>query len=228
MKYFGSGPVKFVRIHPWSIWRDSCRLQSNRTPWNQRLSTQKHRGNWVGELSAVLLGLRSTVKEGLGTSAAEAVYGERLQLPGSLISTPMDPPSPAFVDDFRRHTYGSLFIPATHHGSKVFFCGPEALRAASHVLVFQDQVCPPLTRPYKGPYRVISRSRDYFTMDLDGREDSVSISCLIPCRSLTETVGPSPMTTQSVNPRLKSSLRSTTSPPMILRKVRFNLTKPST
>ena len=78
-------------------------------------------GNWVGEISAVLLGLRSTVKEGLGTSAAEVVYGETLRLPGSLISTPMDPPSPAFVDDVRRHAYGSLFTPATHNGSKGFF-----------------------------------------------------------------------------------------------------------
>ena len=55
----------------------------------------------------------------------------------------------------------------------------------------------------------------WWIVGLDGREDSVSISCLIPCRSLTETVGPSPTTTRSVNPRLKPSLRSTTSPPMI-------------
>ena len=57
----------------------------------------------------VLLGLQSTVKEGLGTSAAEAVYGETLRLPGSLVSTPTDPPSPAFVDDVRRHAYGLSF-----------------------------------------------------------------------------------------------------------------------
>ena len=76
-------------------------------------SSDNASGNWVEELPAVLLGLRSTVKEGLGTSAAEAVYGEPLQLPGSLVSTPTDPPSPAFVDDVCRHAYGSLFIPAT-------------------------------------------------------------------------------------------------------------------
>ena len=191
-------------------------------------SSNNASGNWVKELPAVLLELRSTVKEGLGTSAAEAIYGEPLRLPGSLVLTPKDPSSPAFVDDVRRHAYGSLFTPATPHRSEGVSRGPEALRAASHVLVCQDQVCPPLTRPYKGPYRVISRSRDYFTLDLNGREDSVSISCLIACRSLTETVGPSRKTTRSVNPRLKPSLRSTTSPPMILRKFRFNLTKPST
>ena len=172
-------------------------------------------GNWVEELPAVLLGLRSTVKEGLGTSAAEAIYGEPLRLPESLVSTPTDPPSPAFVDDIRRHAYGTSFIPATRHGSEGVSRGLEALRAASHVLVHQDHVRPPLTRPYKGPYRVISRSRDYFTLDLDGREDSVSISRLVPCRSLTETVGHSPTTTRSVNPRLKPPLRSLTSPPMI-------------
>ena len=166
------------------------------------------------ELPAALLRLRSTVKEGLGTSAAEAVYGESLRFPGSLVSTPTDPPSPDFVDDVCHHAYGSSFIPATRHGTEGVSCGLEALRAASHVLVRHDQVHPPLTRPYKGPYRVISRSRDYFTLDLDGREDSISISRLIPCRSLTETVGPSPTTTRPENPRLKPSLRSTTSPLM--------------
>ena len=58
-------------------------------------SSDNASGNWVEELPAVLLGLRSTVKEGLRTSAAEAVYGEPLRLPGSLVSTPTDPPSPA-------------------------------------------------------------------------------------------------------------------------------------
>ena len=178
-------------------------------------SSDKASGNWVEELPAVLLRLQSTVKEGLGTSAAEAVYGKPLRLPGSLVSTPTDPPSPAFVDDVRRHAYGLSFIPATRHGSEGVSCGLKALRAASHILVRQVHVRPPLTWPYKGPYRVISRSLDYFTLDLDGREDSISISRIIPCRSLTETVGPSPTTTRSVNPRLKPSLRSTTSPPMI-------------
>ena len=109
-----------------------------------------------------------------------------------------------------------------------FSRGFEALQAASHILVRQDHVRRHLTRPYKGPYRAISRSRDYFTLDLDGREDSISISRLIPCRSFTETIGPSPTTTRSVNPRLRPSLRSTTSPQMIFKKVQFNLTKPST
>ena len=106
-------------------------------------------GNWVKELPTVLLGLRSTIKECLGTSAAEAVYGEPLRLPGSLVSTSTEPPSPAFVDDVRRHAYGSSFIPATRHGFEGVSHGLEALRAASHVLVRQDQVCPPLTLPYK-------------------------------------------------------------------------------
>ena len=124
------------------------------------ISSDNASGNWVEELSAVLLGLRTPVKEGLGTSAAEAVYGEPLRLPGCLVSTATDPPSPAFIDDGRRHAYGLFFTPATHHGSKGISRSPEALRAASNVLVCQDQVCPPLTRPYKGPYRVISCSQD--------------------------------------------------------------------
>ena len=191
-------------------------------------SSDNTSGNWVEEFPMVLLRLLSIVKEGLGTSAAEAVYGEPLRLPGSIVLTSTDPPSPACVDDVRRHTYGSSFIPATCHGSKGFSRGLDGLQAASRILFRQDQVRSPLTRLYKVPYRVISRSRDYFTLDLDGQEDSVLISRLIPCRSLTETDRPSPTTTQPVNPRLKPILRSSTSPPTTLKKVRFSLTKPST
>ena len=192
------------------------------------VSSDNASGNWVEELPAVLLGLRSTVKEGLGTSAAEAVYGEPLRLPGSLVSTPTDPPSPGFVDDVRHLAYGLSFIPAIRHGSEGFSRNFEALRAASHILVRQDHVPPPLTQPYKGPYRVIGRSRDYFTLDLDGREDSISMSRFIPCRLLTETDSPSPTTTRPVNPRLKPNLWSPTSLPMTLKKVRYSHTKLST
>ena len=101
-------------------------------------SSDNASGNWVEELPAVLLGLQSTVKEGLGTSAAEAIYSEPLQLPGSLVSTPTDTPSPAFVDDVCHHVYGSSFIPATRHKSEGVSHGLEALRATSHILLCQD------------------------------------------------------------------------------------------
>ena len=38
----------------------------------------------------------------------------------------------------------------------------------------------PLDMPYKGPYRVIHRTRKYFILDLDGRQDSVSLDRVKP------------------------------------------------
>ena len=137
------------------------------------VSSDNTSGNWVEELPAVLLGLRSTVKKGLG-----------LPLPKPFMVNPCDFQGASSRHPRIHHPQVSSMMSAVilRHGSEGFSRGLEALRAASHVLIRQDQVRPPLTQTYKGPYRVISRSRDYFTLDLDGQEDSISISRFIPCR----------------------------------------------
>ena len=104
VRLFGSFTPKTTSYHPQAnglVERFHRSLKASLMASSDNVS-----GNWVEELPAVLLGLWLTVKEGLGTSAAKVVYSEPLRLPGSLVSTPTDPPSPAFVDDVRRHAYG--------------------------------------------------------------------------------------------------------------------------
>ena len=56
----------------------------------------------------------------------------------------------------------------------------KKLDTCTHVFVRQDHVQKPLDMPYKGPYRVIRRTRKYFILDLDGRRDSVSLDRVKP------------------------------------------------
>ena len=58
---------------------------------------------WFHHLPFVLLGLRVSMKEDLGYSPAEAVYGEPLRLPGELISTNPDSTSNHWATDLRQH-----------------------------------------------------------------------------------------------------------------------------
>ena len=54
------------------------------------------------------------------------------------------------------------------------------LLTTSHVFVRTDAVRKPLEQPYKGPFKVISRSDKFFVLDLNVRKDTVSIDRLKP------------------------------------------------
>ncbi len=55
------------------------------------LRAQPNPQNWVDCLPLVLLGMRAAIKEDVGFSAAEMVYGSTLRQPGEFIS-PMNQP----------------------------------------------------------------------------------------------------------------------------------------
>ena len=89
----------------------------------------------------------------------------------------------------------------------------------------QDQVQPPLSRPYRGPYRVLDRQQDYFILEINGTPDSVSITRLKPAITTDEFLGqerrieppmtsfdvPSPSTPQSQPPSETTGPRPTRS-----------------
>lgn len=68
------------------------------------LKAQPTRGSWIDNL--ILLALRSTLRQDLGGTVAELVYGSTLRLPGDLVHAP-PPRSPsvsAYVDQLRSAT----------------------------------------------------------------------------------------------------------------------------
>lgn len=56
----------------------------------------------------------------------------------------------------------------------------SSLHTTSHVFVRHDAVRKPLQQPYDGPYLVLDRSAKFFTLDIKGRKDTVSIDRLKP------------------------------------------------
>jgi transposase InsO family protein len=50
------------------------------------LKAKLNSSNWFNELPLVLLGIRTALKQDLGCSAAEMVYGQTLRLPGEFFS----------------------------------------------------------------------------------------------------------------------------------------------
>ena len=55
---------------------------------------------------------------------------------------------------------------------------PPALSTCTHVFVRVDAVKKPLQPPYNGPYRVIKRTAKFFFLEINGKQDSVSIDRL--------------------------------------------------
>ena len=66
-------------------------------------------------------------------------------------------------------------VPRTRHRPSYI---PPDLATCTHVFVRHDAVRKPLRPPYDGPFRVVSRTDKYFTLDLNGRQDTVSIDRL--------------------------------------------------
>ena len=56
----------------------------------------------------------------------------------------------------------------------------KELSTCTHVFVHNDAVRKPLQPPYEGPFRVIDRATKYFTLDLNGQKDKVSLDQLKP------------------------------------------------
>ena len=108
------------------------------------------------------------------------MYGTTLRLPGAFFSTPaVDSDPSGYVTDLRnrmRALKATPPRPAVNVSPRV----SNALNDATHVFVRHDAVRKPLQPPYDGPFRVLSRSDNYYTLDINGRTDTVTLCRLKP------------------------------------------------
>ncbi len=84
------------------------------------------------------------------------------------------------------------------------------------MFVRHDAVRKPLQPPYDGPFRIIKRTDKHFTLDLNGRHDTVSIDRLKPAhiefRSSTNNTN---TTTYTPTVNLNTQSPSQTPPPTV-------------
>ena len=137
---------------------------------------------WMDELPLVLLGLRSAPKEDLGCAPSEIVYGTTIRLPGEFFQATTLAAEPE-VSDLLKHlrtTMAGLRPMETSHYRQHTAHMPVDLQSCTFVFVRHDAHRTPLRCTYDGPFRVLERAAKYFTLDLNGRRDTVSVDRLKP------------------------------------------------
>lgn len=140
-------------------------------------SAIKSKGNirWTEEIPLILLSLRATIKEDLGASPAEFVYGSTLRLPGEFFVSTKPQLSTDFVDRLRLQMQNLRINTATNHDTRRSSYVDHSLDTCEYVFVRVDRVSPPLCQPYEGPYKILRRKPATFILLLNGREEEVSI-----------------------------------------------------
>ncbi|MEO1419314.1 MAG: hypothetical protein AAFW00_28935, partial [Bacteroidota bacterium] len=137
-------------------------------------------GNWFHHLPWVLLGLRTTPKSADDISPSERVFGEVVSVPGDFFaSTHLSSPR-----DVRNTVQKLLPTPQTYKPRNTYI--PPDLQDASHVFTRVDAVKPPLSRPYRGPYKIIARNQKALKLDLGNKHDWVSIDRCKPAYLMDE------------------------------------------
>ena len=147
---------------------------------------------WYWKLPCTLLAIRTTVKQDLGASPADLVFGEGLALPGELLSS--NHPGDDALRQQRQRLLSNLRleverlqpIPTSAHRTPKFYI-PSELQTCSHVFILRGGVNPSLAAPYEGPFRVVSRSANNFRVAIPGRgTDTVAIARLKPANIAEE------------------------------------------
>ena len=136
---------------------------------------------WTEVLPLVLMGIRTAIKADIGCTSAELVFGTALKLPAQYVAPTkpdedIDPTN--YAHRLKRMMYDLSPTPTRtqHTASRIH---PD-LHSSSHVFLRHDAVKKPLQPPYRGPFEVIRRTDKFFTIDINGKRENVSVDRLKP------------------------------------------------
>ena len=130
-----------------------------------------------------MLGIPAAWREDADTTQAQLLYGTALRLPGEMIpSVPASQePQSGFLRALQRSMRAGPPVPVLHHEARSSYV-PAALDIATALYVRHDARRLPLQRPYDGPFAVISKGPKASTLNIDGREKTISIDRLKPAQ----------------------------------------------
>ena len=131
--------------------------------------------NWVTNLPWVLLGLRTTPKEGTNATAAEMTYGDNLQVPGDFFASP----GRTSLQDIHHEVKKYVPCQPTYKSDRKIYVPPD-LHKLGYVFLRIDSQRPPLTPPYIGPFAVQERKEKVFKVVILDKPKWVSIDRLKP------------------------------------------------
>lgn len=179
--------------------------------------------NWLDKLPTVLLGMRTSFKDGLNATSAELVYGTSLRLPGEFVTDnkmAKSDPSTDYLTKLRTTMQEYKPVQTKNCSGNKTFVHPE-MSKCSHVLVRNDLVTPPLTPPYAGPYLVKERGSKTYKLLINGAMKTISVDRLKPV--FTEQQQPIEKTNNatSVSPPAPVPPKTTRSGRVIKKSVRF-------
>ena len=136
---------------------------------------------WTDSLPLILLGICAALKQDLNCSTAELVYGTTLRVPGEFFTPARDKEledPTSYVTRLRSTMRQLQSVPSRTRDSNVYI--HDDLLSSSHVFVRHDGVRTSLQPPYNGPFKVVKRSEKFYTLDINGRKDTVSLDRLKP------------------------------------------------
>ncbi|KAK4468958.1 hypothetical protein MN116_000094 [Schistosoma mekongi] len=176
-KLLGSNRIRCTAYHP----QANGMVERFHRQLKAALICHSNPSQWTEFLPLVMLGIRTAVKTDSQCSAAELVFGTTLRLPGEFISPHTNSKTldlGTYADQLRDQM-SKLKPINTREQSRATFV-PKDLSSCSHVWIRCDKVKAPLSPPFEGPFKVISRKPKYFVVQKQGNTDSVSIDRLKP------------------------------------------------
>ena len=170
---------------------------------------------WTTTLPAVLLAVRSAVKELLGRSAAEMIYGTTLRLTGEFTQK-YTVDAGTDLDNYSDKLWVAMshlrLCPPRDTPQKKKFQYKE-LKTCSHVFLPRIAIAPPLIAPYDGPYKVIVRSGRHMKILIKSKVETVSVDRVKPahfeCEPETGTAIKSKTQLKTTNSKTADIVRGT-------------------
>ena len=184
------------------------------------LKAQPDPTKWTEVLPLVLLGIRTALKADLQCSTAELVYGTTLRLPGEFFDSESSTALADPADYVTRLKLVMSKLKATpvrkQTPRKTHIHGD--LSSSTHVFIRRDRVKTSLQKPYDGPYKVLERGDKYFTVEVRGKQDVVSLDRLKPAHMDLLPTPPKSISTPPPDPSQQVS-PPTSKPPEVFTPV---------